>query len=111
MSERLLCHEATQTQAMQRRNFPSILLYGFGVALTFSLMFNGFLVYEQSRQRSIYEYELGNLVHPADLEVWQQQLSDCKRANQQKDSLISRFEQSLNIPPGRTVTAQRTLSK
>ncbi len=96
---------------MQRRDFPSILLYGFGLALAFSLVFNGFLLYEQSRQRSIYEYELGNAVHPVDRMVWQQQLSDCNRANQQKDSLIHRLEQAPNAPPGQVVTVQRTSSK
>jgi len=92
---------------MQRRDFPSILLYGFGLALAFSLMFNGFLLYEQSRQRSIHEYELGYSVHPVDLEVWQQQLSDCKRASQQKDSLIHRLEHI----PSQVVTAQSNSSK
>jgi hypothetical protein len=95
---------------MQRRNFPSILLYGFGLALALSLVFNGFQLYEQSRQRSHYEYELGNSVHSEDLVVWQQQLSDCKRANQQKDSLIRQLGQAPNAPPGLVVTAQRNLN-
>jgi hypothetical protein len=92
---------------MQRRHFPSILLYCFGLALAFSLVFNGFLLYEQTRLRSIYEYELGNAVHPVDLVVWQQQLSDCKRANQQKDSLILHLEQLPNATPGQTVKVER----
>ncbi|GAB3956804.1 hypothetical protein GCM10028805_47660 [Spirosoma harenae] len=96
---------------MQRRNFPSILLYGFGLALALSLGFNGFLLYDQSRQRSMYESELISLVHPADLMIWQQQLSDCKRSNQQKDSLIVRLEHTFNVPTNQPVTVQRTPAK
>jgi hypothetical protein len=95
----LLCVEALRTQAMQRRNFPSILLYGFGLALALSLGFNGFLLYEQSHRLTLNEYELGYTVHPVDLVAWQQQLSDCKRANEQKDSLISQLEKIPNAPP------------
>ncbi|RCR66545.1 hypothetical protein [Larkinella punicea] len=94
---------------MQRRTFPSILLYGFGLALALSLVFNGFLLYEQSRQRMIYEYELGNSIPPVDLVVWQQQLLDCKRTNQQKDSLIRQLAQGPNAPPGQIVTPQHPL--
>lgn len=102
---------------MQRRNFSphrrsdSILLYGFGLALALSLVFNGFLLYEQNRHRNIYEYELGNSVHPVDLVVWQQQLSDCKRANQEKDSLIRRLELASSLPQGQSITVQHTSSK
>jgi hypothetical protein len=96
---------------MQRRNFPSILLYGFGLALALSLVFNGFLLHEQSRLRSTYEYELGNSVHPLDLVVWQQQLSDCKRDNQQKDSLIGQLKQAATAPPGQAVIVQHLSSK
>jgi hypothetical protein len=113
MLSRLLCLKAKQTQAMQRRNFPSILLFGFGLALALSLLFNGYLLYEQSHQRNLYEYELGTISHPTDLDLvfWQQQLSDCKRANQQKDSLIHRLEQAPNAPPEQAITAQHKLSK
>lgn len=107
----MFCVVSTQIQLMQRRNFPSILLYSFGLALTLSLVFNGFLVYEQSRQRSLTEYDLDNSVHPVDNVVWQQQLSDCQRANQQKDSLIRQLEQAPNAPPGQPLTGQRTASK
>jgi hypothetical protein len=96
---------------MQRRNFPSILLYGFGLALALSLGFNGFLLYEQSHQLSLYEYESGYTIHPVDLVAWQQQLSDCKRANEQKDSLISRFEQTTHAPPGQAVVVQHMSSR
>ena len=96
---------------MQRRNFPSILLYSFGLALAFSLAFNGFLLREQSRQQSMYEYELGHSVHPVDLLVWQQYLSDCKRANQQKDSLILRLEQVPTLHSGQALTVQRNPPK
>jgi len=96
---------------MQRRNSPSILLYSFGLALALSLVFNGYLLYEQSRQRGIYEYELGDSVRSFDLVVWQQQLSECKRANQQKDSLIRQLEQAPNAPPLQTNTDQRTSSR
>lgn len=96
---------------MQRRNFPSILLYSFGLALTLSLAFNGFLLYEQSRHLSVYETELGTVVHPVDQAVWQQQLSECQRANYQKDSLIRQLEPVSNAPPGQLITAQSTPSK
>ncbi|GAB3544180.1 hypothetical protein [Spirosoma fluminis] len=96
---------------MQRRYFPSILLYSFGLALALSLVFNGFLLYEQSHQRSIYEFDLSSSGHTVDDMVWQQQLSDCQRANQQKDSVIYRLEQVPNAPPGQEVTVQRTASK
>jgi hypothetical protein len=84
---------------MQRRNFPSILLCGFGLALILSLGFNGFLLYEQSRRLGLNDYELGYTVHPVDLVAWQQQLSECKRANEQKDSLISQLEKTPAAPP------------
>lgn len=95
---------------MQRRNFPSIVLYGFGLALALSLAFNGFQLYEQSQQRSLYEYELANSVHPEDLVAWQQQLAECKRANQQKDSLIHHLEQ-VPAPLSQKVSVRRTASK
>lgn len=93
---------------MQRRNFAarlsdSILLYGFGLALALSLLFNGFLLYEQRDKRSTYEYELANSVNPVDILVWQEQLSDCKRANEQKDSLINRLAKLPNAPPGKKI--------
>ena len=96
---------------MQRQNFPSILLYGFGLALVLSLVFNGFLLYEQSHQRSIYEYESDSSAHPADYESWDQQLSECKRVNQQQDSLIRHLEQAHNPSPGGTIAVQRIQSK
>lgn len=95
---------------MQRRHFPSILLYGFGLVLVLSLVFNGFLLYEQSHQRNIYEDDLGSSGHMVDNVIWQQQLSDCKRANQQKDSLIRQLEQVPNAPPDKVDTVQRTAS-
>lgn len=101
---------------MQRRNFParrsdSILLYGLGLALAFSLLFNGFLLYEQSRQQSIYEYELGNSVNQVDVVVWQQQLSECRRASQQKDSLIHQLAKLPTAPLGKTVAIHPARSK
>ena len=93
---------------MQRRNFPSILLYSFGLALALSLVFNGFLLYEQGRPRGINDYELDNAVYPLDHAVFQQQLTDCQRANQQKDSLIRQLEQAPNAPPGQTLAGQRS---
>ena len=96
---------------MQRRNSPSILLYSFGLALALSLSFNGFLLYEQSHHLSINEYEVGNSIHSVDQELWQQQLSDCQRANQQKDSLIRRFEPAPNPPSSQLVTVESTSSK
>lgn len=96
---------------MQRRIFPSILLYSFGLALALSLAFNGFLLYKQSRQRSLYEYDLESPVRPADNGLWQQQLSECKRANQQKDSLIHQLEQPPNVSLGKEVAVRRSSSK
>lgn len=103
---------------MQRQNSPlrqsdSILLYGFGLALFLSLVFNGFLLHEQNRPRSLTDYELSNSMQPVEQVVWLQQLSDCKRANQEKDSLIRRLAQAPHAPPpGRSViTAQLHSSK
>ncbi|WP_375444563.1 hypothetical protein [uncultured Fibrella sp.] len=102
---------------MQRQNFPlrradSVLLYGFGLALVLSLAFNGFLLYEKSRQRDLVEYELSNSMHPVEQVVWLQQLSDCKRANQEKDSLIRRLAQAPHAPPpGRAITVHLHSSK
>lgn len=102
---------------MQRRNFSgrrseSILLYGFGLALTLSLAFNAFLLHEQSRHQSIiYEYGLGKSDQSVDATIWQQQLSDCAQANMQKDSLIHWLER----PPGASASLptiiQRTNSR
>ncbi|MBO0948441.1 hypothetical protein [Fibrella forsythiae] len=93
---------------MQRRHFPSVLLYGFGLALTLSLAFNGVLLHEQSLQRSSKENELGGLAFPVGYVAWQQQLVDCQRANQQKDSLIRQLEHAPNAPPGKAITLRRT---
>ncbi|WP_080056298.1 hypothetical protein [Spirosoma aerolatum] len=96
---------------MQRRYFPSILLYGLGLALALSLVYNGVLLYEQNHLRSAYEYELTNSIHPLDRVDWQQQLLECKRANQQKDSLIRQLEQAPNAPPNKVATVRHTVSK
>lgn len=96
---------------MQRRTFPSVLLYGFGLALALSLVFNGFLLREQSHRRSIDDYELVRSAQPVDYIVWQQQLLECKRVNQQKDSLILELERAPNAPPGGTVAVQHVPSK
>ena len=98
---------------MQRRNFSvqrsdSILLYGFGLSLALSLAFNSFLLYKQSRLRNSNEYELGSSAFPMGYVAWQQQLSDCRRANQQKDSLIQRLEHPPNAPPGKVITLPHT---
>ncbi|GAB3927669.1 hypothetical protein [Larkinella terrae] len=90
---------------MHRRNFPSILLYGFGLALALSLVFNGFLLYQQNHRRSLSEYELDHSVNLLDHDEFQQQLSDCMRANQQKDSLIHQLEHPPN-PTGSAVLGQ-----
>ncbi|CCH54787.1 hypothetical protein BN8_03992 [Fibrisoma limi BUZ 3] len=102
-----------KTQTMQRRisRFSpgrpgaagSILLYGFGLALALSLLFNGFLLYEQSHQRSIIDYEVGDTAYAVDDMAWQQ-LSECKRANMQKDSLIRQLEHIPNAPPEKAAT-------
>ncbi|MEZ0541330.1 hypothetical protein [Fibrella arboris] len=93
---------------MQRRHSPSVLLYGFGLALILSLVFNGVLLHEQSLQRSNKEYELGGSAFPVGYVAWQQQLVDCQRSNQQKDSLIRQLEHAPNAPPGKAITLQRT---
>lgn len=92
---------------MQRRTFPSILLYSFGLALALSLVFNGFLLYKQSHQQNMYEYELSSSAQPVEQIVWQQQLSDCQRTNRQQDSLIRRLEQVSNAPPGQSIAVQQ----
>ncbi|HAK77206.1 MAG TPA: hypothetical protein DCR35_21270 [Runella sp.] len=84
---------------MRRHYFPSILLYGLGLTLAVSLSFNGFLLYKQMRQRSLYEFEWVNAATNMDAVIWRQQLSDCIRINQQKDSLIRQLAQSPNAPP------------
>jgi len=81
---------------MRRRIFPSVLLYGFGLALTLSLLFNGYLLLEQSRLPSA-----GDDDEPANPVVWQRQLSECQRANQRKDSLIHQLER---LPGGLSAT-------
>jgi hypothetical protein len=96
----VLCVEELQTQAMQRQNFSlrqsnSILLYGFGLALVLSLLFNGFLLYERSRQRNLTEYEFSHSIHRAEQQLLLQQLSDCKQANRGKDSRIGASTDSL----------------
>ena len=120
MSGGLLCVEAIRTQTMKRPNSPhrqsnSILVYGFGLALVLSLVFNGFLLYENSHQRRLTEYDLGNPVHPVEQVVWLQQLSDCTRANQQKNSLIGGPTHSPiragYQPPGRAATVHHASSK
>lgn len=96
---------------MKRRYFPSILLYAFGLALALSLTYNGFLLYEQSRLKSMTDYGLGSALPPIDPINWQQQLSDCEHANQLKDSLIRQLEQAPNAPPTVIDTSQQTTSK
>ncbi len=90
---------------MQRRHSPlgrtdSILLYGFGLALALSLVFNGFLLVEQNHRINSYEDEIGRSVNPVEHGVWQQQLSECQQANQLKDSVIRHLEKASNAPPG-----------
>ncbi|GAA4408513.1 hypothetical protein GCM10023187_30490 [Nibrella viscosa] len=82
------------------------MLYGFGLTLTLSLMFNGFLLYEQSRQPSLNDYESGNSIYIVDRAAYQQQLSECIKANEEKDSLIRQLEQAPNAPPGKAVAVQ-----
>ncbi|WP_254448456.1 hypothetical protein [Spirosoma rhododendri] len=84
------------------RRTASILLYGFGLALALSLVFNGFLLYEKSHLERIRAAELSDAYQPIDNMVWQQELSECRRANEQKDSLILRLAQAPNAPPGET---------
>jgi|GEM_PF-3569222 len=91
------------------RRSESILLYGFGLALTLSLAFNGFLLHEQSRHQLIsYEYGNGKSDQSVDTTIWQQQLSDCAQASAQKDSLIHWLEHTPSAPPGRSAVIQRT---
>ncbi|GAB2606591.1 hypothetical protein [Spirosoma areae] len=100
---------------MRRRYFPSILLYGFGLALALSLAFNGFLLSKQSRQRSIYDDESGSSVHAVNDGLWQRQLSDCQQVNPSKDSRVvgSADSSTGQMPrplPGQVVTVQHTPS-
>lgn len=94
----LVCVEAIQKQTMPRRNFPSILLYSFGLALASSLVFNGFLLYQQYRQHRADEYER----EVADNVMFRQQLLECTQDNRQKDSLIKKLEQFSKAPPPHT---------
>lgn len=98
---------------MQRRIFPTILLYSFGLALTLSLLFNGFLLHEQSHQQRLGEDEPDNpsLGHSTNQVAWQQQLSECLRANQHKDSLIRQLAQPPAGLSARAFTAQHSDSK
>lgn len=77
---------------MHHRSFPLILLYGFGLALALSFAFIGFLLYEQNRRVFVQESQLVNVERPIDVLNWQQQLSECRRANEQKDSLIRQLQ-------------------
>lgn len=95
---------------MQRRIFPSILLYSFGLALALSLVFNGFLLYQQIRPQSPCPEVPGSASVFEDA-GYQRQLSDCQRANQQKDSLIHQLEQAPNGLSAPTATAHHTASK
>lgn len=84
---------------MRRHYFPSILLYGLGLTLALSLGFNGFLLYQQTRQRSLYEFELASVASSVDNVYYRQQLSECIRHNQEKDSLLRELAQHPNAPP------------
>ncbi len=100
---------------MQRRPSPlkrtnSILLYGFGLALALSLVFNGFLLVEQNHRVNIYDYEIGSSINPVEHGVWQQQLSECQQSNQLKDSLIHHLEKISSTPPGERVNGKHTAS-
>ena len=99
------------TKKMQRRTFPSVLLYSFGLTLIVSLLFNGFLLYEKSHQRNLADFESTNSVYLIEHSACQQQLSACEQACQQKDSLIRRLEHGPNAPPGQALTIQGTPSK
>jgi hypothetical protein len=83
---------------MQRRQFPSVLLYSFGLALSISLSFNAFLLFEQSHYRERVAYDLAAYQHPVDYRVWEQ-LSACQQANLEKDSLIQQLRQPLGAAP------------
>lgn len=101
---------------MQRRYFPysathSILLYGLGLALTLSLLFNGYLLYEQGLRRNRNDTELGSAAYTLSTAVWQQQLSDCQLASQRKDSLIHRMEELSHAPPGTGAYTRQTSSR
>lgn len=86
------------------------MLYSFGLTLVISLLFNGFLLYEKSHQRSLSDYEPASPVYLIDHTACQQQLSACERACQQKDSLISRLENNPNAPPAKDIVARHTAS-
>lgn len=78
---------------MRRRIFPSVLLYGFGLALALSLWFNGYLLLEQGRLPGPGDDDADGPTRFSGQVAWQRQLSECQRANQHKDSLIHRLEQ------------------
>lgn len=101
---------------MQRRHSPlkrtdSILLYGFGLALALSLVFNGFLLVKQNHRINTYEDEIGSSIRPLEDGLWQQQLSECQQANQLKDSVIHHLEQTSNPSQSGETPAEQTASK
>jgi len=79
---------------MRRRQPPTVLLYGLGLALLLSLGFNSFLLIGQSsrQEQRPYPDTLQAGTASARMEALNEQLQGCIRANQQKDSLIQALE-------------------
>ncbi|QDA61768.1 hypothetical protein [Hymenobacter jejuensis] len=50
------------------------------------------------------EHDVSHAVPSTEFLKWQQQLSDCQRANQQQDHLIFRLVQAPNAPPAQVMT-------
>lgn len=80
---------------MRRRQPPTVLLYGIGLALLLSLGFNSFLLIDQRTrpEQRPYPDTLQAGTASARMEALNEQLQGCIRANHQKDSLIQALEQ------------------
>ena len=88
---------------MRRRQPPSALLYGFGLALLLSLAFNGYLLVASNRSQPgpllSAQLQAAKLAMPnAGLQA---QLQACTRSNHYKDSLLHVLsaQQTAATPP------------
>jgi hypothetical protein len=82
--------------AMRPRYFPYIVLYGLGLTLFLSLLFNGFLLYNLSGKEVVLAptHSIATTVSQKS-SFWKQQFIECNRHNHAKDSVI----QVLRHPP------------
>lgn len=85
---------------MRRRQPPTVLLYGIGLALLLSLGFNSFLLIGQRNRLEQHPYpaSIQASTASASMEALNEQLQACIRANHQKDSLIRALGQAYPTP-------------